>query len=250
MNLASITEYLDDYLDVHGVRDAPEALNGLQVANDGRVTRLGAAVDASEATIRSAVEQGVDLLLVHHGLFWGGLRALTGPHYRRVAALMTHNVALYGAHLPLDCHREVGNAVLLAQRIGVAVQGGFGEWRDQVVGAWGETDASRDAFTGALEAALGAVPRLLAFGPERVRRVGVATGAGGSLIGQAHAAGLDTYVTGEGAHHTYFDAQELGINVYYGGHYLTETFGVQALAAHVSERFALPWTFLDHPTGL
>ena len=250
MSLPDLTGYLDAYLDVRAVRDAPEALNGLQVANDGRVTKIGAAVDASEATIRLAVEQGVDFLVVHHGVFWGGLRPLTGPFYRRVATLITHNIALYGAHLPLDCHREVGNAALLAARLGLAVRGPFGEWQGQVVGVWGETDAARDAFTGVLAAALGAPPRLMPFGPTRVRRVGVATGGGGSLISQAHAASLDTYVTGEGAHHTYFDAEELGVNVYYGGHYLTETFGVKALAEHLSGKFSLPWVFIDHPTGL
>jgi dinuclear metal center YbgI/SA1388 family protein len=250
MKLTDLTDYLDAYLDVRSVRDAPGALNGLQVANDGRVTKIGAAVDASEETMRLAVEQEVDFLVVHHGVLWGGPRPLTGPFYRRIAALITHNVALYGAHLPLDCHAEVGNAALLAARLGLAVRGGFGEWQGQVVGVWGETDAGRDAFTEALAAALGATPRLMPFGPARVRRVGVATGGGGSLIAQAHAASLDTYVTGEGAHHTYFDAEELGVNVYYGGHYRTETFGVKALAEHLSGRFSLPWVFIDHPTGL
>ena len=250
MRLADLTDYLDTYLDLRGVRDAPAALNGLQISNDGSVTRVGVAVDASEATIRLAVEQGVDFLVVHHGIFWGGLRPLTGPFYRRVAALISHNIALYGAHLPLDCHGEVGNAVLLAARLGLTVRGGFGEWQGQVVGVWGETDTGRDAFTAVLAAALGATPRLLACGPERVRRVAVATGGGGSLIAQAHVASLDTFVTGEGAHHTYFDAEELGVNVYYGGHYLTETFGVKALAEHLSAKFSLPWVFIDHPTGL
>ncbi len=250
MILSDLTAYLDTYLDVRGVRDHPEALNGLQVANDGRVSRIGAAVDASEATIRQATEHGVDFLLVHHGLFWGGLRPLTGPHHRRIAALLAHNVALYGAHLPLDCHPEVGNATLLAARVGVAVRGGFGEWQGQIVGVWGETEADRDAFTRLVSDALGAPPRVMPFGSAVVRRVGIATGGGGSLISQAHRAGLDTYVTGEGAHHTYFDAEELGVNVYYGGHYRTETFGVRALAEHLSSRFSIPWSFLDHPTGL
>jgi putative NIF3 family GTP cyclohydrolase 1 type 2 len=115
---------------------------------------------------------------------------------------------------------------------------------------WGELDLPRDAFAARLADVLGTRARALAFGPDRVRRVGIVTGAGGSLIPQAAAAGLDTYVTGEGAHWTYFDAEELRLNVYYGGHYLTETFGVRALAEHIGERFSLPWTFLDHPTGL
>lgn len=250
MIASELTEYLDRYLDIRGVQDAPEALNGLQVANDGRVTRVGAAVDACEASIRMAAREGVDFLVVHHGLFWGGPRPLIGMHYRRMATLMGNNIALYSAHLPLDCHATVGNAVILAGRLGVAVRGGFGEWQGQVVGVWGETDTARERFTELLGAALGGAPQVMPFGPPRLRRVAIATGAGGSLIAQAHAARMDAYVTGEGSHHTYFDAEELGVTVYYGGHYRTETFGVCALAQHLSERFALPWVFLDHPTGL
>jgi putative NIF3 family GTP cyclohydrolase 1 type 2 len=88
------------------------------------------------------------------------------------------------------------------------------------------------------------------FGPTTVGRVGIVTGAGGSFIKQAALRGLDTYVTGEGSHHSYFDAQELGLNVYFGGHYATETFGVRALAEHLGTKFGIPWVFLDHPTGL
>jgi len=91
---------------------------------------------------------------------------------------------------------------------------------------------------------------LFPFGPERVHRVGIITGSGGSLIPQAAAAGLDTFITGEGQHWTFFDAEELGLNVLYAGHYATETVGVKALAQHVSKKFDLPWVFLDHPTGL
>jgi putative NIF3 family GTP cyclohydrolase 1 type 2 len=109
---------------------------------------------------------------------------------------------------------------------------------------------SRELWTGRLIEVLGAAPRALLFGPPVVRRVGIATGAGGSMISQVSAAGLDTYVTGEGTHHTFSDAEELHLNVYYGGHYATETFGVKALAEHLAARFALPWGFLDHPTGM
>jgi putative NIF3 family GTP cyclohydrolase 1 type 2 len=87
-------------------------------------------------------------------------------------------------------------------------------------------------------------------GPKRVERVGVLTGAGGDAIGQAIAAGLDALVTGEGAHHTYFEAMENGLNVYYGGHYATEVWGIRALAAHLAERFGLEWEFIDVPTGM
>jgi len=250
MQLDELVRYCDDYLHVRAVRDAPEALNGLQVTNHGSVTRLAAAVDVCEATIGMAVGQGSDFLIVHHGLFWNGLSPLVGPLYARVAGLIRHGVALYSAHLPLDCHDEVGNAAVLARRLGIEIRGGFGIWREQVCGVWGEVETTRDRLAHDLAAVLGLVPKALPFGPAAVRRVGIATGAGGSFIPQAAETRLDTLITGEGGHHTFFDAEELAMNVFYGGHYATETFGVKAFAEHLSARFALPWTFLDHPTGL
>ena len=250
MELTALASYLDGYLRVADVPDAPHAVNGLQVANAGTVSRVAAAVDLCEATVRMAAEQGADLLLVHHGLFWGGLQPLTGRAHRRVAGLIANNIALYSAHLPLDLHPDVGNNVVLAHQLGVSLRGEFGEEYGERIGRWGEVDVSRVALERQLAALTGSAPRLLAFGPERVRRVGVVTGAAGSMIPQAAAAGLDTFVTGEGPHHTFFDAEELKLNVFYAGHYATETVGVKALAEHLHVRFHLPWTFLDHPTDL
>ena len=250
MELTALASYLDGYLRVSEVPDAPHAVNGLQVANTGTVNRVAAAVDLCEATVRMAAEQGADLLLVHHGLFWGGLQPLTGRAHRRVAGLIAKNIALYSAHLPLDLHPEVGNNVVLARQLGVSLRGEFGEEYGVRIGVWGEVDVTRDALERQLAALTGSAPRLMAFGPARVRRVGVVTGAAGSMIAQAAAAGLDTFVTGEGPHHTFFDAEELKLNVCYAGHYATETVGVKALAEHLHVRFQLPWAFLDHPTGL
>jgi len=251
VRLDDLVRYLDDYLRIKDeVADSAEALNGLQVASAGEVTRLAAAVDLCEATIRMAAEQGADCLLVHHGLFWGGPRPLVGAPYRRVAALVQSNIAVYAAHLPLDRHPDVGNNPVLARLLGVTLRGEFGSYHGAPIGVWGELRGSRDDLTRALAKTLGTPPRLLPFGPDRIHRVGVVTGAGGSLIPQAAAAGLDTYVTGEGQHWTFFDAEELGVNVFYAGHYATETVGVKALAEHLAAKFDLPWVFLDHPTGL
>lgn len=251
MRLDTLVSHLDEYLRVaEEVADAPEALNGLQVANSGEVSRLAAAVDLCEATVRMAAEQQADLLLVHHGLFWGGLRPLVGPAYRRVAGLIKGNIALYSAHLPLDRHRQIGNNSVLARLLGVTARGEFGSYHGAPIGVWGEYSGTRDELNRSLTKTLGTAPRMLPFGSERVQRVGIVTGAGGSMIPQAAAAGLDTYVTGEGQHWTFFDAEELGINVFFAGHYATETVGVRALAEHISKKFDIPWVFLDHPTGL
>lgn len=250
MRLDSLVRYLDDYLRTREVADDPNALNGLQVENAGEVHNVAVAVDACQAVIEQAAERGADLLIVHHGLFWSGLEPLTGRHFRRVASLVRHGIALYSAHIPLDRHPEVGNNVVLARKLGLEVRGWFGEYRGAPLGTWGELDLPRDTVATRLREILGGTVRVIAGGPEQVRRVGIITGSAGSMIPQAKRADLDAFITGEGQHWTYFDAEELGVNAFFAGHYATETLGVKALAEHVAERFQLPWSFVDHPTGL
>lgn len=249
--LKSLVEYLNGYLGIPAHPDYPNALNGLQFGDGGRVSVVGAAVDASEAVIDEAAARGVDLLIVHHGLFWGGLQPLTGRHYRKVSTLLDAGVALYAAHLPLDGHPEVGNCALLADALALERGGRFGEFEGSPLGWWGTpSETERDALVARCESVLDGPVQLLAGGPESVGRVAVVTGAGGSFIPDAARAGVDTLVTGEGAHHHFADAHELGVNVILGGHYRTETFGVKALASHLESQFDLDWVFLDHPSGL
>ena len=250
MRLPDLTQYLDQYLSTARIADYPNALNGLQVENKGDIRKIAAAVDVCAATILMAAEARAQLLLVHHGLFWTGPRPLVGPQYQRVAGLLAADLALYSSHLPLDLHAEVGNNPLLARGLGIAVKAGFGELHGETIGVWGETQSTRAEFVSRVGKLLGVAPRCLPFGPDRVHRVGIVTGAAGSLIGQAKAQGLDTFLTGEGVHHSFFDAEELNINVIYAGHYATETLGVRALADHLAGRFGLEAIFLDHPTGL
>src|SRR5256884_3524750 len=182
MRLGDVTAYLDDYLRVREVPDAPQALNGLQLANGGEITRVAAAVDLCEATVRLAAEARADLLLVHHGLFWGGPRPLTGPAYRRVAGLLQCDIALYSAHLPLDRHPEVGNNAVLARELGVSVRGEFGEEYGVTIGVWGELDLERMDLRQRLNELLGSTPRLMAFGPARTGREGIVTGGAGAPV--------------------------------------------------------------------
>jgi dinuclear metal center YbgI/SA1388 family protein len=247
---ADVAAYLNDYLGVADVRDWRNALNGLQVQNSGSVARIAAAVDASERTIGEAVDRGCDLLLVHHGLFWSGNRPVTGARYRRLKRLLEADVAVYSAHLPLDVHPEVGNNALLARRLGLEPSGTFGQYEGRDIGVTASCDLALDELSTRLQQALASSIMVIAGGPPRPRRVGVLTGSGGSMIDEAIAAGLDTLITGEGSHHTYIDAMEGGLNLLYGGHYATETWGVRALAEHLSVRFDLPWEFIDAPTGL
>ena len=255
--LADVVAYADEFLRIREVADERNAVNGLQVENKGSVAGIVAAVDASQATIDgSAAGARARLLVVHHGLLWDGNVPVTGRRYRRIATLLENDVALYAAHIPLDLHPEVGNNVVLADRLGIEVEGWFGDYKGSPIGVWGLAPArltARETLLGEVNRALGTFApgaRLIPGGPERVSRVGIITGGAGSMIGEARTAGLDTYITGEGAHHTYFDAVEWGLNVIYAGHYATETLGVQALASHLGERFDLEWEFHDHPTGL
>jgi len=241
---------MDEYLSIGAVPDYSAAWNGLQVANSGRVRRVAVAVDASERTIGDAVARGADLLVVHHGLFWDGEQAVTGRRYRKLKALLDADVAVYSAHLPLDVHPEVGNNVLLARALGIEVEGRFGAYKGAPVGWYGRLEVKREVLAARLDELLGRRVRMMPFGPEVIRTVGVITGGAGSAIGEAKAAGLDAFVTGEGAHHTFFDAEELGINVYYGGHYATETFGVRALGEWLAARYGVEWEMIDRDTGL
>src|SRR5437667_11585724 len=165
MELTELVSYVDDYLRVLEVPDAPHAINGLQVANAGTVSRLAAAVDLCEATVRMAAEQGADLLLVHHGLFWRGLQPLKGRTHRRVAGLIAKNIALYSAHLPLDLHPEVGNNAVLARQLGVSPRGEFGEEYGVPIGRWGGVDVPRDALERQLAALMVPAPPVMAAGP-------------------------------------------------------------------------------------
>jgi dinuclear metal center YbgI/SA1388 family protein len=254
--LSDVVAYLDGYLRIREVPDYDGALNGLQVENSGAIDRVVAAVDASQATIDGvAALGGSPLLLVHHGLFFDGNLPVTGRRYRRLRSLLSHDVALYSSHLPLDAHSEVGNNVVLARQLGLELQGAFGSHRGSPIGIWGFAPpaiASREALSARLQSVLGLsqAPRLIAGGPDQVQRVGIVTGGAGTMVKEARDAGLDTFITGEGPHHTYFDAMEFGVNVFHAGHYATETVGVRALAEHLGSRFGLPHSFHDHPTGM
>lgn len=250
MKRDELVSRLDDYLAVGETPDYPNALNGLQVEGAGEVARVVTAVDASVASARRAAELGAGMLIVHHGLFWEGLRPITGRMRQRVAPLLAAGISLYSAHLPLDAHPEVGNNAVLARMLGLEVAGRFGEFQGVAIGVFADAALRLTDLSGRVAAALGAAPRVLAFGPSTTARVGVVSGGGGSAIAQAAAAGVDTVVTGEIAHNHYFDAEEQGTNVIFAGHYATEVVGVRALGEWVRGKFSIDCVFFDHPTGL
>jgi dinuclear metal center YbgI/SA1388 family protein len=249
-SLATLVAHADRILNTAGIGDYDGAVNGLQVENSGGVTRIAATVDASLATVKLAIKASADLLIVHHGLFWSPQQPWTGKKHELIRALIENNIAVYSSHLPLDAHPRLGNNAQLCGALGFKKLRPFFTSHGQTIGFQTTTAISRDELASRLAQATGAKPRVIPGGPKTCRRIGVVTGGAGGDLKTAATEGVDTFITGEGPHWTYALAEDLGINVLYGGHYATETFGVKALAAHLSQKFGVSWVFLDHPTGL
>ena len=255
-DLATIADHLDALLGTHSIPDYPAALNGVQLQNRSSITAIAAAVDVSRRTIEGVVQNGANLLLVHHGLFWGGVQPITGVVYERIRLLIANDIAVYSSHLPLDAHPTFGNNARLARALDLQPSGGFARYKTIDVGVRGECDRATDELLRQVETfalANGGAVRCTGFSTgRRTYRWGICTGAGASseTLLEARTLGLDTLIVGEGPHHTAVAADDLGIVVMYAGHYATETLGVRALAEHLTTVFGIPSTFISAPTGL
>ncbi|NNC90840.1 MAG: Nif3-like dinuclear metal center hexameric protein [Akkermansiaceae bacterium] len=248
--LADIVSHLDEELRVAEVPDYPGAENGLQLEGGAEVRKVVAAVDASLPVVRKAVDAGADLLVVHHGMFWSGVQPVTGAFHEKLKTAMDAGMAIYSAHLPLDIHPTLGNNALLAAALGIGEAAPFFDFKGIRLGLRGRRSGSLRALVDRAGEVLGGPVHHCPGGGDDAGVVGVITGGAGSEVAAVAREGIDTFVTGEGPHWSFPAAEELGINVIYGGHYATETFGVKALAAHLAETFGLEHGFVDHPTGL
>lgn len=254
--LDAIAARLDTLLRTSEIPDYPQAVNGIQLENRAPVQRLAVAVDCSLRTIEAAIAQRANLLVVHHGLFWGGLQAMRGPFYERLYLLLTNDIAVYSSHLPLDAHQSVGNNVLLARELGLETSAPFARYQQVHIGVRGDCDLPTAELVGRADRFArqhGGRAITSAVSADRVsRRWAICTGAGASAdtLREAVAAGVDTLIVGEGPHWTAVDAPELGIAIVYAGHYATETLGVRALGAWIGKEFGLPHEFIEAPTGL
>jgi dinuclear metal center YbgI/SA1388 family protein len=246
--LKDLVSYCDRRTRRASFKDAPGACNGLQVANNGVVTKIGAAVDAGAVPFQKAVAAGVDFLVVHHGMYWDMPRPLTGAAYSRVATLIHGNCALYSNHLPLDGHPEIGNNALLAAQLGLKRRRPFLIRDGEAIGCIAATRLPRAALRARLEQLY---PRVVAIecGGTRLRGVAFCSGAGNSAVPELASAGVDTLVTGELREEWFNRAQEEKLNLYCCGHYATEVHAVRALAAELAKKFRLPWEFIatDNP---
>lgn len=242
--------WLNNFLKISEFKDP--SMNGLQVEGKETVKKVGAAVDAAQATFERAREEGVDFLITHHGLWWGQPFPIVGYQKRRMETLFAGGISLYTAHLPLDAHPEVGNNAVIASELGLIDLEPFIVPKYGPVGFIGRLEPAQtlSAVGDKLGQLTGMQVLVHQGGPEEVSRVGVISGGAAGDIGTAKAQGCDLFITGEPSHAHFHEAFEMGMNVVYAGHYDTETFGVKALAARVELEFGLPWVFLDHPTGL
>jgi dinuclear metal center YbgI/SA1388 family protein len=249
MRLDELTHWLDDYLKIADYTDRSN--NGLQVQGNPEVTRVAFAVDACLAAFQGATARGAQLLIVHHGLFWSQHLQITGAHYERIKMLMNANCGLYGAHIPLDAHPEVGNNIQLTQMAGLQNIQPWGEHGSDVIGFIGDLPRTLSVadLSKRLEARIGKGNRIVTRTPT-ASRIAVLSGYGVDFVNQAIAAGADTLITGETSHTWYHQIAELNINVIFGGHYNTETVGVLALARKTTEVHGLDTFFIDLPTGL
>jgi putative NIF3 family GTP cyclohydrolase 1 type 2 len=223
--LRQLTSFLDTKLSITDFPD-DESSNGLQVEGRDRIKRIGVAVDACEYVFRKAVAEKVDLLFVHHGIIWGGIKAVRGVVRKRIGMLLAADISLYVCHLPLDWHPELGNNAQILKLLSLKKMGAFGEYHDKQIGYWAIP------FSG------------------HVKNVGIVSGGGWSAIHDAERYGIDTLLTGESSHSAYTLAEDMKINLIYAGHYATETPGVQAVGRLLKKKFGFVVSFIDHPTGL
>jgi dinuclear metal center YbgI/SA1388 family protein len=246
-SLADIVSYLDDLLEVTKYEE-DEPSNGLMIDAGRPVERIAAAVNTSFATIEGAANAGAQLLLVHHTT-WASIDLELKEEKER--ALREAGVSLYAAHAALDCAPEFGNADSLARLLGVEVAGRFMAWAGGQAGVVGRTEGTFAQLVGRARSALG-VPVESWENSETFGRVAIVTGAGywTRMLDEAHALGCDTYVTGEGAMYTKLYAKEAGINLILGTHYATEAPGIKSLAGLVSEKFDVPWTFVEESPAI
>ncbi|PIR01403.1 MAG: Nif3-like dinuclear metal center hexameric protein [Nitrospinae bacterium CG11_big_fil_rev_8_21_14_0_20_45_15] len=249
MDIQQLAKYLDDLLDLSSIKDAPNAVNGLQVERQGPVKKIGLAVDACLATLNMAKARECDMLFVHHGLLWGGNQPIRGKHFEKIALLIQSNIGLYSAHLPLDMHPVLGNNRALADLIGLQNIEPFGEYSGIKIGLKGEIE-SRSSLQLAreLEEKLNTSVKCARQG--EVKTVGIVSGGAGDILNQAIAENLDCYITGEGGNHNFHEAEEGNCSLLFAGHYATETGGVRAVGKHLKEKFNLQIEFLHYPTGL
>ena len=243
--LHEIVKFCNKRILVDTIKDFPGAFNGLQVENNGSVSKIGASVDAGLIPFKNSINESIDFLIVHHGLFWTPPTPLIGSNYAKVQQCLSNNLAVYGAHLPLDCHPEIGNNAILASKLDLPQAGTFLSYEGNDIGLTTDCQISRIELSKRLHELFPRGIHKMEYGPSNPSKIAILTGSGQSAFEELEAIGADSFITGELKQHHFNLAQELNLNVYSCGHYATETFGVKALGEEVASNFDLPFEFID-----
>ena len=248
ISLKRLMEKLGDELQPELFRDY--CPNGLQVEGKQDINRIVTGVTACQALIDKAIELKADAVFVHHGYFWKGEDAtITGMKRRRVEALLRHNISLIAYHLPLDGHPTMGNNAQLATLMQWSTEGGM-DSAPRPIGNWGTVRKTQTvkALSEQLQQQLGREPLVIEGGSHDIKTVAWCTGGAQKMIEQAHAMGVDAYVSGEISESTVHFARENGIHYFSAGHHATERYGVQAVGAWLEQEYDIEHLFVDIPS--
>ena len=243
-SLLSYTLCVSDFQDI--------SLNGIQIeAEDREIKKAAFSVDASLSAIKRAVEWNADILVVHHGLFWGRCETITGDHYKRVAEAIKGNLMLYCVHIPLDANEKYGNNSTIADALNLENRKGFGDWKGKEIGVMGELTEPKSLkeISDTLGFDWNRVRMINPKGKERFSSLAIVSGSGSSEIDEAIERNVELLITGEIKHEVYWKAYEAGLSVLAGGHYRTETFGVKSLMK-MTESLGVECIFIEEDTGL
>ena len=248
--LNRITEYLNEFLHVPEFSDTSR--NGLQVSGKQSVRRIATLVDASRAGFEAAAEAGADMIIVHHGLFWDKPVILTELLYERVKVLISKEISLYAAHLPLDAHPEIGNNIQLLDLIGAELVEWYADWGGKPIGCIGKFNRARPLshVIELLDRSLNTQTNVLDFGGPEISTVGIVSGSACEALAASAHKGVDLFITGEPRLSAVHEARELELNVAFAGHYATESVGVKALAKRLPSWFDVEAFFIDVPCNV
>lgn len=249
MTIKEYVSELETLLDISSYSDI--SLNGIQIDTEDReLKKVGFAVDACYETIDEAVKNNCDILVVHHGLFWGSPLAITSSHYNRVKRALDGGLLLFAAHIPLDANIPYGNNAQIAISLGMKEFDGFGEWKGKLIGLKGKLPfpMTIEEIKALLEVKHSVF--INGNGKEKIESVAIVSGSGSSDTEDAIESGVDLFITGEIHHEVYHQAMENGLSVLAFGHYDSETFGVKALKRMTEKRYNVETTFIDVETGL
>lgn len=245
VDLDELVAFLDQTTRRTEFKDFPGAENGLQVGRKGPIRKIAAAVDAGTEPFRQAIAEGVDLLIVHHGLYWNPPQPMTGSDYEKIRVLIEGNLAVYSSHLPLDAHPQIGNNALIAKALELEPVGTFLHHEGKDIALIAKAPPSREVLAERLRTLFPDTFKAIEYGSSQPENIAILSGSGSSAVAHLRAAGVDTLISGELRQQYFNMAQEQKLNLYPCGHYATEVFGVKELARIAAERFKLDHSFVQ-----